>query len=66
MPYSREYPVRRMRLPSMKAVVQAGLLRHAEPGRARAIQAHAAQFNWDRTADAYLALYRRLLKLPQA
>jgi glycosyltransferase involved in cell wall biosynthesis len=51
---------------SMKAVVQAGLARHAEPGRAAAIQAHAAQFNWDRTADAYLALYRRLLKLPPA
>ena len=49
---------------TMKRVVQAGLARHAEPGRAAAIQAHAAQFDWDRAADAYLALYRRLLKLP--
>jgi glycosyltransferase involved in cell wall biosynthesis len=49
---------------AMKAVVQQGLLRHAEPGQAAAVQAHAAQFNWDKAADAYLALYRRLLGLP--
>lgn len=49
---------------AMKAVVQAGLARHAEAGRATAIQAHAAQFNWDHAAQAYLALYRRLLQLP--
>jgi len=49
---------------AMKAVVQQGLALHAEPGRAEAVRAHAAQFNWDRCADAYLALYRRLLGLP--
>ncbi len=49
---------------SMKQVVQAGLARHAAPGRAAAIQAHAARFNWDDAAQAYLALYRRLLRLP--
>jgi glycosyltransferase involved in cell wall biosynthesis len=49
---------------AMKAVVQQGLARHAEPGRALAVQAHAAQFNWDTAAAAYLALYRRLLGLP--
>jgi len=46
-----------------KAVVQQGLARHAEPGRAQAVMAHAAQFDWDRCAAAYLALYRRLLGL---
>ncbi len=49
---------------AMKAVVEHGLARAREPGRADAIRQHAAQFNWDRTADAYLALYRRLLQLP--
>ena len=49
---------------AMKAVVQQGLVCHAEPGRAAAVQAHAAQFNWDDAAAAYLALYRRLLGLP--
>lgn len=49
---------------AMQAVVQQGLARAAEPERADAIRAHAALFNWDRAADAYLALYRRLLKLP--
>jgi glycosyltransferase involved in cell wall biosynthesis len=48
----------------MKTVVQQGLARHAEPGRAAAVMAHAAQFNWDDAAAAYLALYRRLLGLP--
>lgn len=48
---------------AMKRVVQHGLQRMAEPGRADAIRAHAAQFNWDDAAAAYLALYRRLLKL---
>jgi glycosyltransferase involved in cell wall biosynthesis len=28
-----------------------------------AIQAHAAQFTWDRSTQAYLAIYRRLLEL---
>lgn len=48
---------------AMKQVVQQGLARQAQPDRALAIQQHAAQFNWDRAAAAYLALYRRLLKL---
>jgi glycosyltransferase involved in cell wall biosynthesis len=48
----------------MKHMVQKGLARNAQPGRAQAIQQHAAQFDWDRAASAYLALYRRLLKLP--
>lgn len=48
---------------SMQRVVQAGLERRARPGHAQFIQAHAAQFDWDRTAEAYLALYRRLLGL---
>jgi glycosyltransferase involved in cell wall biosynthesis len=51
---------------AMKRVVQAGLARQAEPGRAQAIRAHAAQFDWDCAADAYLALYRRVLQLPAA
>ena len=49
---------------TMQQVVQRGLARMAEPGRADAIRQHAAQFNWDRAADEYLALYARLLKLP--
>lgn len=50
----------------MKAVVQQGLARHIEAGRAEAVKAHAAQFDWDRAAMGYLALYRRLLQLPAA
>jgi glycosyltransferase involved in cell wall biosynthesis len=49
---------------AMKQVVQRGLARMGEPGRAQAIQAHAAQFDWGAAAGAYLALYRRLLQLP--
>ena len=49
---------------AMKAVVERGMARAAEPGRMDAIRAHAAQFDWDRAAAAYLALYRRLLRLP--
>ena len=49
---------------SMRAVIERGLARHARPGRAAAIRQHAAQFDWDRAADGYLALYRRLLGLP--
>ena len=48
----------------MRQVVEQGLLRHALPGRAAAVQQHAAQFDWDRAAQQYLALYRRLLGLP--
>ena len=49
---------------AMKHVVQLGLQRHILPGRPEAIRLHAAQFDWDRAAASYLALYRRLLKLP--
>ena len=49
---------------SMKRVVEQGLRRHLEPGRAEAVRAHAAQFDWERTAAAYLALYARQLGLP--
>jgi glycosyltransferase involved in cell wall biosynthesis len=49
---------------AMRAVVQQGLARHAaEPARADALRAHAAQFNWDRAAQHYVALYGRLLGL---
>jgi glycosyltransferase involved in cell wall biosynthesis len=50
---------------AMRAVVERGLARHAaDPGRSAAVRAHAAQFSWDRAADAYAALYLRLLGLP--
>ncbi len=53
--------------PAMRAVVEQGLARwQHEPGRAEALRAHAAVFDWDRAADAYLALYARLLGLPTA
>ena len=48
---------------SMKQIVQQGLRRHALPGRAEAVRRHAAQFDWDRAAGAYLELYSRLLGL---
>ena len=48
---------------AMKQVVQRGLARQREPGRAEAIRNHAAQFDWERAAAAYLGLYRRLLGL---
>jgi glycosyltransferase involved in cell wall biosynthesis len=52
---------------SMRAVVEQGLARwRADPGRADAIRAHAAQFDWDRAAEGYLALYARLLGLDAA
>jgi glycosyltransferase involved in cell wall biosynthesis len=50
--------------PAMRTVVEAGLARAAAPGRAEAIRAHAAQFDWDRAADGYSALYERLLRMP--
>jgi glycosyltransferase involved in cell wall biosynthesis len=49
---------------AMKAVVQAGLDRHAgDPGHAQAIRDHAALFDAEAKADEYLALYRRRLGL---
>lgn len=50
---------------AMREVVERGLARDAaDPGHAAAVRAHAAQFDWDRAADAYAALYLRLLGLP--
>ena len=49
---------------AMRAVVERGLALDDEPGHAKAIQAHAARFDWDRAAQAYMAIYRRLLALP--
>jgi hypothetical protein len=46
----------------MRAVVEAGL--RGADARADAVRAHAAQFDWDRAARAYLTLYLRLLGLP--
>jgi glycosyltransferase involved in cell wall biosynthesis len=51
---------------AMRNVVEAGLRAALEPGHAARVAAHAAQFDWDTAAAAYLALYRRLLKLPAA
>ncbi len=51
----------------MRQVIERGLLRQQQDaGRADAIRAHAAQFDWDHAAAEYLALYRRLLSLPAA
>ncbi len=50
---------------AMRQVVERGLARvQGDAGRADAIRAHAARFDADRAAGDYLALYRRLLKLP--
>ncbi len=49
---------------SMRRVVEAGLRAAEQPGHAARVATHAAQFDWDKAAGAYLALYRRLLKLP--
>lgn len=50
---------------TMRAVVERGLARHAaDPARADAICGHAKQFDWDRAATAYAALYARLLGMP--
>lgn len=49
---------------AMRQVVEAGLRRAAEPGHADAMRAQAARFDWVALADAYLALYLRLLGRP--
>lgn len=50
---------------AMRAVVERGLARDAaDPQRAVAVRRHATQFDWDRAAAAYAALYARLLGLP--
>ncbi|MBI5717548.1 MAG: glycosyltransferase family 4 protein [Burkholderiales bacterium] len=51
---------------AMRRVVEAGLARAREPGHADAIRRHAARFDWDQAAAAYLALYTRLLGLGPA
>jgi glycosyltransferase involved in cell wall biosynthesis len=47
---------------AMRRLIEAALADH-DAGRAQAIRAHAAQFDWDRCAADYLALYARLLGL---
>jgi glycosyltransferase involved in cell wall biosynthesis len=50
---------------AMRAVIETGLARNAaDPARAQAIRAHAAQFDWNTAGDAYVDLYARLLGLP--
>ena len=49
---------------AMRAVVEAGLAAHTEPGRAQALVDHARGFSWRRCAEAYLALYARLIDGP--
>ena len=46
---------------AMRAVVEAGLATHKEPGRAQAVTAHARGFSWTRCAAAYLERYREIL-----
>ncbi len=48
---------------TMRRIVEAGLARAREPGHADTTRRHAARFDWDRAAAAYLALYARLLGL---
>ena len=51
---------------AMRRVIEQGLARAAaDPSRADAVRRHAARFDWDRAAAAYLALYARLLGLPE-
>jgi glycosyltransferase involved in cell wall biosynthesis len=47
---------------AMRAVVEDGLRRGAEPARIEAVRARARSFDWVAAADAYLALYLRLLR----
>jgi glycosyltransferase involved in cell wall biosynthesis len=46
---------------AMRAVVLRGLADGAQQERINEVRQHAAQFNWDAAAEAYLALYRQLL-----
>lgn len=50
---------------TMRRIVEAGLQQGRDPARIAFVKAHAARFDWDRCAAAYLALYGRLLGLPQ-
>jgi glycosyltransferase involved in cell wall biosynthesis len=47
---------------TMRRIVEHGLREGAAPARQAAVKAHAAQFDWDRAAADYLALYLRLLQ----
>lgn len=49
---------------AMRAVVEDGLRRGADPARAREVEQQAQKFDWVAAADAYLALYLRLLNRP--
>ncbi len=46
---------------AMRAVIEEGLRRGAEPARMEAARQQAARFDWVALADDYLALYLRLL-----
>ena len=46
---------------AMRRVVEQGLREGAAPARAELVLQHAARFDWVRAADAYLALYLKLL-----
>jgi glycosyltransferase involved in cell wall biosynthesis len=48
---------------AMRSVVEAGLRQGAEATRAAQVKQHAARFDWDSAAAAYLALYAKLLGL---
>lgn len=48
---------------AMRRIVETGLARARQPGHADAVRRHAARFDWDRAATAYLALYAKLLGL---
>jgi len=48
--------------PNMRRIIMTELPRLQRD--ANAIRAHAGQFSWDRAAQAYLAIYRRMLGLP--
>jgi glycosyltransferase involved in cell wall biosynthesis len=45
----------------MRATVERGLVEHQKSGSAEAMIRHARSFSWARCADAYLALYLRVL-----
>jgi glycogen synthase len=46
----------------MLGVFRAGLATYqSDPDYARKLQAHAAQFTWERAAQGYLALYREVV-----
>ncbi len=50
---------------AMRQVVERGLTLQQRPGVPELIAQHAARFDWDHAAQAYLALYAKLLRLPK-